>query len=287
MDYTTFVYFVLLHCSINALPYETDSHESGEITVSFDDDDKHDIFLDEQEQKTIIDNLEKILKEEEIEKLLGEQQKEEKQGKESELESEQQKEGKEYDLERKVITDKPRPAKYEVTENVIDVPDDRTRGPIVTNYSITRPLNTPAAPTSTTEVSENDKNNNEGDKRPASGGSDVNKVEEGSGKKNYISILHVKAEIDNTDKHNNDKIESSNSDFGSPHVSGIKEYFNGIKKGIVNGFNSIINLQHRTEATHAPEEPTGPFGFLNKITRKSSQFAQSIHNHIFGDQEDF
>ncbi|XP_023942013.2 uncharacterized protein LOC112048627 isoform X2 [Bicyclus anynana] len=248
MDYTTFVYFVLLHCSINALPYETDSHESGEITVSFDDDDKHDIFLDEQEQKTIIDNLEKILKEEEIEKLLGEQQKEEKQGKESELESEQQKEGKEYDLERKVITDKPRPAKYEVTENVIDVPDDRTRGPIVTNYSITRPLNTPAAPTSTTEVSENDKNNNEGDKRPASGGSDVNKVEEGSG---------------------------------------IKEYFNGIKKGIVNGFNSIINLQHRTEATHAPEEPTGPFGFLNKITRKSSQFAQSIHNHIFGDQEDF
>ncbi|CAH2237175.1 uncharacterized protein LOC120627874 [Pararge aegeria] len=316
MDCRTLVYFVLLHCSINALPYERDSHESGKFTVHFGDDDKHlalddqaqhntfeldkhiededkEIFLNEEQNQessletnienedteTLLDDQEKVKtidferntkdEDEEIhfdfdhakdtEKIVSDQQQKQKsldfekntedEDNDTFLDKQFKKEALEY--EKKVVTDKAKPANYAVTELVIDVPDDRTKGPIIANYSISKPINI-ASTTVSTAGFDKDKNSNEGNQNTASSGSDGNKVV--------------------------DPDENEDS-------TGIKEYFNGIKQGIVNGFNSIIHKNSNTEESHTHDGETEPFSFFNKIQRKGSDFAQKIHNHIFGDHK--
>lgn len=314
---------VLLHCLINALPYEKDSQEDSKFEEVFGDED-HSILLDEQQQKTLdlnknfnfedieekfldekqnhelaIDLVKKI--EDEIQEEVPDDQPDQKilgfdekiNFDEGKILVDDQQKQQSLDLGNKVVTDKPKPAKYEVTEFVIDVPDDRTRGPIITNFSIPRPLNIIPSSTPTGGSNEDKSSNEEGNANTSTSKNNSNKVgetdeEKGSGKKSCISILHVKAEIDDkTDKTNKDKINSGDYNFVIvPHVSGIKEYFKGIKKGIVNGFNSIILRQKNNEDDNNNDSETGPFNFFNKISKKSSDFATKIHNRIFGDQEE-
>ncbi|XP_045503464.1 uncharacterized protein LOC123700326 [Colias croceus] len=103
-------------------------------------------------------------------------------------------------------------SKYDVTEIVVDVPNNATLGPIVVNYTIAKPLN--LAKTTVTNTTES-----------VTKATDI----ENKTKKNYISIFHIKAEFDK-DKDNSNVT----------NTSGFKEYVIGLKKGIVDGFNSFF-----------------------------------------------
>nr|XP_021186674.2 uncharacterized protein LOC110373665 [Helicoverpa armigera] len=114
---------------------------------------------------------------------------------------------------------------YEVTENVIDIPDDRKPvGPIVTNFTIKPNLNLGKP------------NNNTG----------IDEVTEANikTKKNRVSILHINAEFDNHDKYN----EIPNDKFGGI-FKGIKNYFHNIHRNIVNSFHSLFH-KHQDQHDH-------------------------------------
>ncbi|XP_038214830.1 uncharacterized protein LOC119834511 [Zerene cesonia] len=120
---------------------------------------------------------------------------------------------------------------YEVTEIVIDVPNNATLGPIIANYTIARPLNLAATPVPATQTTES-----------------VTKTTtnvENKTQKSYISIFHIKAEFDKNGRENN-KVNVTDT-------SGFKDYIIGLRKGIVDGFNSFFarpilflkNLRHK------------------------------------------
>lgn len=115
-----------------------------------------------------------------------------------------------------IVNSYPPYAPYEVTENVIDIPDNRRPfGPIVTNYTHRPPVLNLAKPTNKTET---------------------DKVTEANKKtkKNSLSILHINAEFDNKEHvvHGN-KVDGL--------FKGIKEYINSFKRGIVNGFHRLFH----------------------------------------------
>lgn len=114
------------------------------------------------------------------------------------------------------------PPTYEVHENVIDVPDNRTpAGPIITNYTRTPVLNT-VRPNDSTTVD--------------TGSTVIDRVTEANiKKKDCISILHVKVETEEKHKEINK---------GSGIFKGIKDYFNGLHKGFL---NSIHNIFHKRD----------------------------------------
>ncbi|CAG4931506.1 unnamed protein product [Colias eurytheme] len=104
-------------------------------------------------------------------------------------------------------------SKYDVTEIVVDVPNNATLGPIVVNYTIAKPLN--LAKTTVT-------NSTESVTKPTD-------TIENRTIKNYISIFHIKAEFD-----------KDNNNSNVTNTSGFKDYVIGLKKGIVDGFNSFF-----------------------------------------------
>ncbi|XP_047033144.1 uncharacterized protein LOC124639728 [Helicoverpa zea] len=124
-----------------------------------------------------------------------------------------------------IINSYPPYTSYEVTENVIDIPDDRKPvGPIVTNFTIRPNLNLgkPNNNTVTDEVN----------------GANIKT------KKNRVSILHINAEFDNHDKYN----EIPNDKFGGI-FKGIKNYFHNIHRNIVNSFHSLFH-KHQDQHDH-------------------------------------
>ncbi|CAH2052563.1 unnamed protein product, partial [Iphiclides podalirius] len=132
-----------------------------------------------------------------------------------------------------------RPATYEVTENVVDIPDTSTRiGPVVVNYTTARPLNNAG-------VSNNAANNitgpvNFNGNSQVSNHGFVDEADSGSAKpkKNSFSILHVKAEYD-------DKPSPPNAD----RPSGFKDYVLGLKRGIINGLYKLFKKKYSNEDT--------------------------------------
>lgn len=116
---------------------------------------------------------------------------------------------------------------YEVTENVVDIPDDRTpAGPIITNFTKHPPLNL-------------GKPNNQTDK---------NKIPEINikNKKNSLSILHINAEFD-------DKVNEVNENKVVGVFKGIKEYIHSFHRGIVNGIHSFFH-KHDDHHSHGHGE---------------------------------
>lgn len=112
---------------------------------------------------------------------------------------------------------------YEVTENVIDIPDDRTpAGPIVTNYTHKPPILNLARPTNKT---------------------DTDKTTEASNiktKKNCLSIFHLNAEFD-------DKEHEVHTNKVVGLFKGIKKYIHSFQRGLVNGFHSLF---HKHQDVH-------------------------------------
>ncbi|CAF4804219.1 unnamed protein product [Pieris macdunnoughi] len=135
-------------------------------------------------------------------------------------------------------------AKYEVTEIIEELPNTVTLGPIITNYTISKPLNLATTKATNTTV-------------------------ENETKKNYLSILHVKVEYDKDNL--NDK---------NPNVFSIKDYINGLKKGLVSGFNSIINKFRKKNVNDELPNVTGSVIFINKL-RKSTDVNSREHKSCF------
>lgn len=130
-----------------------------------------------------------------------------------------------------------RTATYEVTENVVDIPDNSTRtGPVVVNYTTPRPLNTANLPDAVSNITDPPTNSNHY--------GFVTEPDDGSAKpkKNYFSIFHVKAEYD-------DKPNVPNVDYNS-RPSGFKDYVLGLKQGIINGLYRLFKGKHRHEGSH-------------------------------------
>ncbi|XP_069356706.1 uncharacterized protein [Maniola hyperantus] len=273
MDYRILIFFVLLHCSINALPYGEEFHESGDFTDNLEDAIQK-ILQDEQQEEKALEPEKRII-------IIDNPKPEDKDNPKPE-DNDNPKPG-DKNKPKPEDKDGPKPAGYAVTEFIIDIPDDRPKGPIFTNFSIAKPLNIASNQIPSSEKDKNTDNSGNDKERET----EETDEEEGTGKKNYISILHVKAEYDKNDKTNKDRIETSDFDFGNvPHVSGIKEYFKGIKQGIVNGFHSIVHKKRDNEENHSQDVNTGPFSFFNKIQKKGSDFAHKIHTSIFGDQKE-
>ncbi|XP_075984162.1 uncharacterized protein LOC142981907 [Anticarsia gemmatalis] len=108
---------------------------------------------------------------------------------------------------------------YQVTENIIDIPDDRSpSGPIITNYTKKPQLNTVNPGINpTTEIPETTTNIKT--------------------KKNTFNLLHIKAEYD--DKH--ETVETNNLNKVSSIFKGIKDSFSGLHKGLLNGIHYFFN----------------------------------------------
>nr|XP_026501407.1 uncharacterized protein LOC113404666 [Vanessa tameamea] len=147
-------------------------------------------------------------------------------------------------------------SKYEVTEIVIDIPDNRTKGPIITNYSIARPLN--LAPTN-------------------------------------ITLTTFEKENNTIESNNNNKITANKNDKDDkitdpydnlPFVPKIKEYFLSIKKGIVDGFNSIVRVNEKSNNVDHVRSYAGPLSFLSKLHKQSSDSAHKFHSTLFGPKFD-
>ncbi|XP_032527022.2 uncharacterized protein LOC116777523 isoform X1 [Danaus plexippus] len=152
---------------------------------------------------------------------------------------------------------------YEVTEIVVDIPDNRTVGPIITNYTIPRPLNTVPIVTET----ENVINNGETERVT------ISTDHEKEGKKNYVSIFHVKAEFEDKTEQTTQVVDNHHVS----HVSGFKNYLHTIKQGIIDGVKSIIG-RHKVNY----DDSDGPLGFINKLHKKSTVAAHQFHDVVFG-----
>ncbi|CAK1552408.1 unnamed protein product [Leptosia nina] len=137
--------------------------------------------------------------------------------------------------------------KYEVTEIIEDLPNTETLGPIVTNYTIAKPINLATAPSTQANTT----------------------AVESETKKNYLSIFHVKVEYDK---------EKENK---APQFFGIKEYIDGLKKGVVSGFNSIIDKFRFKSMTAMPNVVNGNALFINRL-KKVSDFKSREHKRFFG-----
>ncbi|XP_050353698.1 uncharacterized protein LOC126775677 [Nymphalis io] len=165
----------------------------------------------------------------------------------------------EFTKKEEAVTTRP-VSYYEVTEIVIDIPDNRTRGPIIANYSIARPLN--LAPTTTTTLATFEKENSTIENN------NNNKV--------------------TTNKNDNDVKITVDPYNNIPFVPIIKEYWLGIKKGIVDGFNSIINVNEKSNTNNGDNFHSypGPFSFISKLQKQSTDAAHKFHSTLFGQKFD-
>ncbi|XP_046964412.1 uncharacterized protein LOC124533252 [Vanessa cardui] len=151
------------------------------------------------------------------------------------------------------VTTRPVP-RYEVTEIVIDIPDNRTTGPIITNFSIPRPLN--LAPTTAPTIQ---KENNTAQ----------------SNNNNMITA------------NKNDKDDKTTDPYDNlSFVPMIKEYLLGIKKGIVDGFNSIVHVNEKSNDVDHVRSYVGPLSFLSKLHKHSSDSVHKFHSTLFGQKFD-
>lgn len=163
-------------------------------------------------------------------------------------------------------------SKYEITENVIDVPNNMTiAGPIITNYTITKPLN--ALPNNTTNsIDLNSQTNKEN--------AAINP------KKHTFSIFHVKAEFEDS-KPNHPNIDP-NGPAQVYHYNNInlREYLDGIKRGLARGINSLININREYDVKKGVYVPnvivTSPVKYLQTLQKKGEDVVREYHDVVFG-----
>ncbi|KAJ8710970.1 hypothetical protein PYW07_008212 [Mythimna separata] len=120
-----------------------------------------------------------------------------------------------------IVNSYPPYSSYEVTENVIDVPDDRTPGgPIVPTYTHNPPILNLARPNNKTTEANNIKS-----------------------KKNHLSIFHLNADFD-------DKYQEAEENKIVGLFKGIKNYIHSFQKGIVKGFHDLFHKHHHDDEHH-------------------------------------
>lgn len=169
----------------------------------------------------------------------------------------------------------PRPrSQYEVTENVDDIPNTESPvRPIVSNFTLSIPLNLATNTTANfnVTVTDNQSNNNSENSTES-----INNL-----KKNSISIFHVKAEFDD----NNNKQEATPVQnihiHRYPYFGEFKDYIHGVRKGIERGLTSFIH-KHKHPIVNDPNVMAGPVFFFNKFRNKASDASANVHRAIFG-----
>lgn len=164
----------------------------------------------------------------------------------------------------------PKTATYEVTEDVDDIPNPSTKfGPIFTNFSTPRPLNN--ASLNVQRPTEKPDSNTESN--------DFNNPNEGKGKKNSYSILHVKAEYDDP--------PNTPLNWGDSHVHklGIKDYIYGISKGIYNKITKLFNKHDCNDDKHVFRtddfEESHKFRSENTKTENGQNFVHEVHGDTY------
>lgn len=167
-------------------------------------------------------------------------------------------------------------SKYEVTENLIDNPNNiNTNGNIVTNYTIFVPYNNATVLNLT--------NNN------LNGINWMNKIEEidnnnnvlPSLKKNSISIFHIKADFD---EKNPEIIIKPVYHIPNPFKV-INDYIQSIKNGVSNNLhnsNNNIYPQNVNKVFVVPNLIAGPVVLFNKLQRKTTATADRLKEALFG-----
>ncbi|KAJ8712648.1 hypothetical protein PYW08_007952 [Mythimna loreyi] len=152
-----------------------------------------------------------------------------------------------------VVNSFPPYSSYEVTENVIDIPDDRTpAGPIVPDYTHFPPALNLARPVNKTATNKTKKENTKT-------------------KKNHVSIFHFNAEFE-------DKMHEEEENKVAKLFKGIKDYIHSFQKKIVNGFHSLFHDHH--------DEDLG--GTLGRAIGKEDGHVESdsVHDVDVDDYED-
>lgn len=135
------------------------------------------------------------------------------------------------------------PNGYDVTELIDDIPDTRTKGPIVLDYTIRRELNTVLQ-----------------------------------------TVTTPKIEVGNKNKEDNTKNNNKNDTDSDKFLPIIKEYFNSLKKGIVDGFNSVIRKRNYDYSFDS--RPESSFSYNHKVDKTFSYFAQKFYNALSRRRED-
>lgn len=161
-------------------------------------------------------------------------------------------------------------SQYEVTEIIYDIPNtENILGPVVTNFTLTRPLNN-ATNTANLNFTSAINNHSKNDKET------INKL-----KKNHISIFHVTAEFDN-DKQKTSPVQNIHI-HKYPHFIGFRDYMHGLRKGIESGLNHFMHKDKYINV-NVPNAMAQPVLLFNKFHNKGGDLAASVHRAIFGRQ---
>ncbi|CAG5047346.1 unnamed protein product [Parnassius apollo] len=180
-----------------------------------------------------------------------------------------------------ITTSTSKPATYEVTEIVVDIPSPTTKiGPVIYNYTTPRPLNNASVSdnnnknnTENPVISNNNNKPNYGFIDEANYNSD--KESAAKAKKSYFSILHIKAEYD--DKPN---IPLNSGLYNNIYYKpGFKDYILNIKKGIFNGLNRLFNRKHGYDETHEHRTEDDNEAVVHKFFAKSSENFEPVVRH--------
>ncbi|XP_072934772.1 uncharacterized protein [Epargyreus clarus] len=193
--------------------------------------------------------------------------------------------------DREELTTEKQFAKYEVTELVIDIPDTNTRRPILTNFTVTRPLNFAGVPTNKVNASTNFKDEGDevinsifapdlpkvDDNKPDSNarGRGI-KFDERDDKETFLDDFNSKSFFDDDSDEDDDFFDFGFED--EPKTKSFRDYFHNIKKDISSGFDSVIN-QHK-DIDHSLHKFANPLSFLSKLHKKGSELAKKIHNAV-------
>ncbi|KOB74277.1 Uncharacterized protein OBRU01_04561 [Operophtera brumata] len=161
---------------------------------------------------------------------------------------------------------------YQVTENIIDIPDDRTLPPIIRNFTIVRPLNFGNNTVAANNIRE-DNNTSGEDGSSEESNTDAQNNKDGELKKHSFSILHIKAEYDDKPVQTHNHQNVLNKVFG-----GIKEYVYSLKKGVVDGLHSFFH-KHDNDDKPATE-------FHDKFHRNFDGIEDFGNEHEYYDGDD-
>lgn len=163
---------------------------------------------------------------------------------------------------------------YQVTENIIDIPDNSSLPPIIRNFTLVRPLNYG----NNTVAANNNKveNNNSGEDSSSEENTHAQNNNDEKLKKHSFSILHIKAEYDD-----NPVQAQSHQNVLSKVFGGLKSYVYNLKKGVVDGLHTFF---HKHDDVDKPNKATE---FHDEFHRNFDGIEDFTHEHDYydGDNE--
>lgn len=164
---------------------------------------------------------------------------------------------------------------YAVTENIIDIPDNRTLPPILTNFTFARPLNFG----NNTLLTNNNAANNSEEK----GDENNNNHVDGKLKTNSFSILHIKGEFES----HKPETEHKHRNVLTKLFVNLKEHVNSWKRGVVDGLHSFFHgHDDEDDDRYKPYKPVTESRYPNH--HNHHKFHRKFHDvEDFGHHSDY